>query len=178
MSSLNGARVDETIQRFSTMYLVGIPPIITSDSAFLSFICVLAGVEALSGYRHPDVADSSVRFNRFVTEYFPSEYSPYVDGRLWTFRCRMFHAFSPVGFSLTHHRSDLHLAAGSNGQPILNAEDFYAALLQSAQRYFAELRRMPALQVAMLRRLDHPSGGSVTVGGVTIPNYAGPIVST
>jgi len=30
-------RVSETIHRFSTIYLGGIPPIITNDSAFLSF---------------------------------------------------------------------------------------------------------------------------------------------
>ena len=35
----------------------------------------------------------------------------------------------------------------------LNAEDCYGALLQAAQKYFAELRKDPALQAALLRRL-------------------------
>lgn len=127
MDLLDDGRVDEIIHRFSTIYLGGIPPIITDDSAFLSFLCVLAATEALAGYRHPDENDSATRFNQFVLTYFPPEYKAYADGTLWTFRCRMLHAFSPVGFSLAHHRSDLHLAIGSNRQPVLNAEDFYGA---------------------------------------------------
>jgi len=62
-----------------------------------------------------------------------------------------------------------HMAVGSNGQPVLNAEHFYGALLQSAQKYFAELRKSAALPAAMIRRLEHPTGGAVTVGAVTIP---------
>ena len=61
------------------------------------------------------------------------------------------------------------MAVGSNGQPVLTAEHFYGALLQSAQKYFAELRKSAALQAAMIRRLEHPTGGAVTVGAVTIP---------
>jgi len=127
----------------------------------------------LAGYRYPEEKNSATRLNQFVLAYFPDEYHPYADGRLWTFRCRMFHAFSPVGFSLTHHRSDLHLAMGSNGQPVLNGEDFYAAMLHAAQRYFAALRTNPALQTALLRRLDDPSGGAVTVGAVTLHGFSG-----
>ena len=48
---------------------------------------------------------------------------------MWRFRCRMIHAFSPAGFSLTHHHSENHLKIVENGDPILNAEDFYSALV-------------------------------------------------
>src|SRR5688572_29961113 len=52
----------------------------------------------------------------------------------------MIHAFSPAGFALTHHHSEHHFRTAETGNPMLNAEDFYAALLFAAQSYFAQSR--------------------------------------
>ena len=77
----------------------------------------------------------------------------------------MFHAFSPQGFSLIHHRSEIHLSIGKNGDPILNAEDFYASLVIGAQAYFGELRRDSGLRALMIARLDDAKdGGPISVG--------------
>jgi hypothetical protein len=46
---------------------------------------------------------------------------------------------------------------------ILNAEDFYSALLASAQRYFAELRESPTLQQTLRDRLKSEEGGAITI---------------
>jgi hypothetical protein len=40
------------LANFSRVYLGGIPAVITSDSAFLAFICILTATEALCGYRY------------------------------------------------------------------------------------------------------------------------------
>lgn len=53
-SQKNGAN-ESTVLWFSRIYLGGIPPTITDDSAFLSFISVLSAIEALAGYRYSDV---------------------------------------------------------------------------------------------------------------------------
>ena len=44
--------VESTIAYFSTIYLGGIPPIITHDSAYLSLRYVLCAAEALGGFRY------------------------------------------------------------------------------------------------------------------------------
>lgn len=159
-------RVERTIELFSAIYLGGIPATITHDSAFLSFIAVLSAIEALAGFRHAFEADrpkSGDRFERFLRTYFPPEYQPYV-GKMWKFRCRLVHSFSPAGFSLTHHHSENHMRVGDNGNPVLNAEDFYAALVSAAQKYFAELRSDAGLRSLMIARMEDKEGGPINVG--------------
>jgi hypothetical protein len=157
-------RIETTIAHFCEIYLGGIPPIITNDSAFLSFINVLAAIEALAGFRFADEVQAGNRFRGFVEAYFPPVYRPHAD-RMWRFRCRMIHAFSPAGFSFTHHHSENHFRYTENGNPILNAEDFYAALVTAAQSYFAELRADAALQGLLITRIeDRRDGGSIGVG--------------
>jgi hypothetical protein len=172
-------RIENTIAAFSAIYLGGIPPIITNDSAFLAFICMLTATEALAGYRYgAEERNPGERFNRFVREYFPPEYhaftqtdSQYLDGRLWCFRCRMVHGFSPAGFALTHHHSEGHLlqVESNTGNPILNAEDVYAAFLSAAQAYFKELRSDSLLQDNFVARLDDRRyGGGIGIGPVPL----------
>ena len=127
---------------------------------------MLSAMEALSGFRYAATEnDSGKRFEMFIQDYYPPEYHEFADGRWWTFRCRMVHAFSPVGFSLIHHHSEVHFRLGQNGKPILNAEDFYAALVIAAQAYFRALRGDADLQTAFIARLeDRHKGGVIGVG--------------
>jgi hypothetical protein len=67
-------QIDSAISAFSRIYLGGIPPAITGDSAFHSFICLLVAVEAPAGYRHPDIDSPRERFRKFVGPYFPEPY--------------------------------------------------------------------------------------------------------
>jgi hypothetical protein len=154
--------IEEVLTWFSRIYLGGIPPMITDDSAFLSFVCVLTAIEALAGYRYSDVKEKGKRFKQFVTDYMPEPYRPHA-GALWDFRNGMVHAFTTSSISLTHHHSECHLRV-ANGSVILNAEDFYGALLTASQKYFQQLRTTPQLQNLMVQRLQSPDGGSVTVG--------------
>jgi hypothetical protein len=164
-------RIDQTVAHFCEIYLGGIPPIITNDSSFLSFICLLSAIEALAGFRFAHTeTDPGKRFEGFIREYFAPEYHEFADGRWWTFRCRMVHAFSPAGFSLMHHHSEGHLRRGQNWKPLLNAEDFYAALVVAAQAYFRALRSDVTLQNAFIARLeDKHKGGALGVGPIGQP---------
>ena len=164
-SDANDGEVERTLRLFSQIYLGGIPPIITDDSAYLSFVCVLVAVEALAGYRYKNKRPGK-RFKSFVKAYFPDAYLEHVD-ELWDFRNKIVHAFSPEHFALTHHHSECHLSKTGNGI-ILNAEDFYGALLSAAQKYFAEVRSMPDLKEALIRRLRSSDGGSIMVGPTTM----------
>jgi len=166
-------QVEDTITHFSRIYLGGIPQLITDETAFLSFILVLTATEALAGFRYNrTISGSGSRFNAFIGAYFPPEYHPFAvapesgRSRLWLFRCRLVHGFSPAGFSLTHHHSGHHLGAYAESptNPILNAEDFYGALLVAAQKYFREVRADPELQTLLIgRRNDREHGGPVGV---------------
>ena len=160
------SRARDAMHWFSTIYLGGIPPIITNDSAFLAFICCVTATEALSGYRY---ADPQVRrrFVRFVREYFPEVYMTHAEA-LYEMRNKLVHAFSTGSFKLIHHRSDMHLRVTPRGDVILNAKDVYAALLTAAQKYFGELRASSVLQDQMVRRLDSEGGGTINVGPVAV----------
>lgn len=160
------SRVEETLHWFSRIYLGGIPSIITDDSAFLSFVCTLTATEALAGYRYEDVKAGD-RFKKFIESYFPESYKQYKDD-LWEFRNVMIHGFSPGKFVLTHHQSGLHFRRTSNDAVILNAEDFYCALLSATQRYFAEVRANPEFPKILIKRLNSAGGGSISVGPIKL----------
>jgi hypothetical protein len=56
---------------------------------------------------------------------------------------------------------------GKNGMPILNAEDFYIALVTAAQSYFADVRTDASLRALMIARLDDRlDGGPISVGPI------------
>jgi hypothetical protein len=78
----------------------------------------------------------------------------------------MVHSFSPAGFFLTHHHSEQHLRPTYDDRPVLNAEDFYTALVVAAESYFANLRDDADLQALMIARLDDSQGGPIAVGPI------------
>ena len=161
-------QIESVVEYFCQIYLGGLPPIITNDSAFLSFVCMVCAFDALSGYRYANtVAGTGNRFRTFVANYFPEPYRSDPE-RLWKFRCRMLHGFSPAGYVLTHHHSEDHLKLLADGRWYLNAEDFYALLVNIAQTYFAELLVSDELKRLFLARLrDHEQGGPIVVGPVS-----------
>ena len=160
-------RIVDVQQWFERIYLGGVPQLIRDETAFLSFVCMLAGIEALAGYHDPDTRANGRRFGDFVTEYFPDPYQPHADV-LWDFRNGMVHGFSPRQFVLTHHASRAHFTHAADGAIILNAEDFYASFLAASNTYFTQLASSPDLQAKFTRRLESPQGGAVSVGFVDI----------
>jgi hypothetical protein len=146
---------------FSQIYLGGIPSIITQDSAFLAFVCTLTAVEALAGYRYGDESPGD-KFKDFICGYFPVGYTGLAD-ELWSFRNSMVHAFSTGKFVLVHHKSEYHLSKQSGGSVVLNAEDFYAALVSAAQKFFFEARNRLDLQEILLNRLRSEMGGPIAI---------------
>lgn len=155
---------------FNRIYLGGIPLLMGNATAFLSFICTLTAVEALAGYRYPESGETAKpgeRFQRFVQGYFPEEYG-HLAADLWHFRNGMIHGFSPRRFALVEHQSQLHLRKTGEGATVLNAEDFYAALLQSSKRHFTELETSVELESNFLARLSSGQGGSIGVGSIEV----------
>lgn len=165
-------RIDSISSWFNRIYLGGIPQLIRDETAFLSFVCMLAGIEALAGYHNPNASGPGAngeRFRSFVGAYFPEAYHLHASN-LWEFRNGMIHGFSPRRFALTHHSSGLHLRQAPDGAFILNAENFYAAFLHAAQMYFAEMSSSPQLQANFSRRIESPAGGAFGVGFIDIIN--------
>jgi hypothetical protein len=165
MGKLEGAAMnanDRMIQHiaafFGRIYLGGIPCLLNDDGAFLSFICCLTAIEALAGFLKPK-AGNGVRFKAFVKDYFPEPYPSQADA-LWKLRNAAVHGFSPGPYKLTHHNSHVHLSIEGD-RTILNAEDFYAALVFASHAYFAALAKDAALQKAFEERVKDPAAGGV-----------------
>jgi len=53
-----------------------------------------------------------------------------------------------------HHSGHLNLTQDKNGLTILNAEDFYAALVLASKRYFDTVKTDPVLQKAFAERAN------------------------
>ena len=155
--------IDRLHAHFSHRYLEVIPQLINDEAAFLSFICVCTGIEALAGYRHPS-EHNGPRFEKFVAEYFLPPYKSLAQ-KLWHFRNNMVHAFNPgKDFVLVHYQSYNHLRETSDGRTTLNAEEFYAALLAATQAYFENLRSSEPLQKLFQQRINNPQSGLLDVG--------------
>jgi len=156
--------IEEVRSEFDRVYLGGIPGLLTDDGAFLSFVAVLTGTEALAGFLAPTL-NNGERFRRFVLRFYPLSLRERADD-LWRLRNAIVHAFHPGPFALTHHMSRLHLTA-PHGQTILNAEDFYAALVEASRAYFTALATESELREAFVGRLRDPNGGMLHVA--TLP---------
>ena len=100
-------QIQAAIRGFNDIILGGVPLLLTqNETAFLSFMCSLAAVDALSSYRYTTdkVGD---RFKDFIREYFPPSYAPHAE-KLYLLRCRILHNFSPAYFTLTHANPSAH----------------------------------------------------------------------
>jgi len=147
-------------RHFDSIYVAGIPNLLNDDGAFLSFLNVLTGTEALAGLLAPTKSPGE-RFREFVGRYYPAELRAQAE-RLWDLRNAMVHSFHPGPFALTHHASWAHLQV-QDDKVVLNAQDFYAALLNASHGYFAELSASPALQACFLKRISDANGGAPQV---------------
>ena len=147
---------------FSQIYLGGIPSLLNdSGGAFLSFICTLTGTGALGGFLKPKEKNGP-RFKALVKDYFPAPLNAQSE-TLWKFRNAAVHGFSPGPYKVTHHNSHLHLTT-DDGLTVLNAEDFYAALVVAAKKYFDAVHGTPDLRAAFEERAKDPDTGVRFVG--------------
>lgn len=146
---------------YARIYLGGIPSTLNNDAAFLSFICTLTAVEALGGFLKPGEKNGP-RFKGFILGYFPKAYHAHADA-LWRFRNAAVHGFSPGPYKLTHHNGHLHMTQ-DGGLTVLNAEDFYAALIVASEKYFTEVKRDATLQASFMQRASDPDTGVLAVG--------------
>jgi hypothetical protein len=153
-------QIAEYRRYFDSIYVAGVPRLLNDDGAFLSFITVVTGTDALAGLFAPDKPNGD-RFREFVSRYYPMELRVHAE-QLWKLRNALVHCFHPGPFALTHHASWAHLTT-QDGTPVLNAEDFYAALLIASRSYFSELEASEALQSAFLKRVSAATGGAMRV---------------
>jgi hypothetical protein len=148
---------------FSQIFIGGVPQLLNDDGAYLSFICVFAGVEALAGYCYPDEKQNGERFRRFICDYFEARYSE-IAKQLWDLRNSMVHGFAPKHFKLCHHKSHRHFTDAPSVLKVLNAEDVYSAFVSATERYFTQLKSDPTIQGQFEKRLRDPDGGALQVG--------------
>ncbi|ADE15394.1 hypothetical protein Nhal_2306 [Nitrosococcus halophilus Nc 4] len=149
--------IDEFRFHFDSMYIGGIPRLLDEAGAFLAFLTILTAVDALAGVWNPNMG-SGERFKGFVAAYFPDNLKSRAED-LWRFRNLMVHAFNPGPFALVCNQSRLHLTP--HGEvTVLNAQDFYTALVLASQNYFRELQEEGTLRANFRRRIDEKDGGA------------------
>lgn len=150
--------IDDYRSHFDGMYVGGIPHLLNEDGAFLAFLAIISGTDALAGLFEPNMGTGE-RFRSFVETYFPKDHRPYAE-RLWELRNAIVHSFNPGPFfCLTYHTSRHHLKSPV-GIVTLNAEDLFAALLSASRAYFDALLQEPKLQEKFQCRINAKDGGA------------------
>jgi len=153
--------IQAAIRGFNDIILDGVPLLLKqNETAFLSFMCSVAAIDALAGYRYTaeKVGD---RFKDFIREYFPASYAPHAD-KLYLFRCRILHNFSPGYFILNHGSPLEHLQKSAVGDTVLNDAAFFSDLKNAAQKFFDEVETDTLRQDAMnARLLNSDKGGAI-----------------
>jgi len=151
------AAIEHYRVHFDAIYVAGIPNLLNDSGAFLSFIAVLTATDALAGLYSPREG-SGERFKAFVSRFFPPPLAVEAED-LWHFRNAMVHSFNPGPFALTHHNSRTHLST-VHGPKLLNAEDFYTALIFAYQGYFSALSQEAELRDRFVKRVSARDGGA------------------
>lgn len=142
---------------FDNIFVGGIPKLFTEEAAFLSFVTMLTAIDALAGLMAPSKPVGE-RFQIFIKQYFPSEYSPLAE-KLWAFRNTMIHSFSPGECLISCHTSRLHLKI-VNGALFLNAENLFGAFLHASNAYFDKLENDQQLKKNFVTRVNQIGGGA------------------
>ena len=150
--------INAAIRGFRDIILAGIPVLLRqNETAFLSFMCSVAAVDALAAYRYT-TDKVRVRFVDFIKAYFPAAYSPHAD-KLYKLRCRLLHNFSPACFTLEHATASKHLQRSSIGDTILSDDAFFDDIRAAAEKFFSEVEADAGRQKDMQARLLNVNAG-------------------
>jgi hypothetical protein len=132
-------QIESAIRGFNEIILGGVPILLRqNETAFLSFMCSVAAIDALAGYRYT-TDKVGERFQDFIGEYFPAVYASHAE-KLYLLRCRLLHNFSPAYFTLAHAASTAHLTRSTIGDTILSDDVFFADLRAAAKKFFDEVK--------------------------------------
>ena len=110
--------------------------------AFIYMSCI---IDYLAGFCHGDKPKTDGKdYEEFIEQYFPSnpDGSKQYSGRglYEDLRNGLVHNMTVgVTYALTHNRPEQHLKQTLEGQTVLNAESFWADLIQAKDNYFAAL---------------------------------------
>ena len=151
-------QIKAAIQGFKDIILGGVPLLLKqNETAFLSFMCSVAAIDALAGYRYATdkVGD---RFKDFIRDYFPASYAPHAE-KLYLLRCRILHNFSPAYFTLTHDNPQEHLQMSAAGDTVLSDTEFFADIAKAAKTIFDEVQADANRQNVMKARLLNVNKG-------------------
>lgn len=155
--------IEAAIRGFREIILGGVPILLQrNETAFLSFMCSVAAIDALAAYRYAAKNISGgEKFVVFITEYFPEAYKPHA-ANLYQLRCRLLHNFSPAHFTLMHANRGHHLEPSIIGDTVLSDDAFFADLRDAAEAFFAEVKADLTRQNDMSARLlEVKRGGAI-----------------
>lgn len=153
--------IQAAIRGFRDIILGGVPILLRqNETAFLSILCTLTAIDALSGYLYT-TDKVGKRYKAFVKRYFPASYLPHLEN-LFKLRCRLLHNFSPAHFSLVHASPALHLHPSEIGDTYISDDVFFNDLNTAAVQFFNDIEQDANLQKNMNSRLlKVDNGGAI-----------------
>lgn len=153
--------IQSAIKGFTEIIIDGVPILLgQNQTAFLSFLSSVAAIDALAGYRYT-TDKVGERFQDFVKDYFPNTYASHAE-KLYLFRCRLLHNFSPTYFTLVHANPVAHLAKSALGDTVLSDDVFFSDLKTAAEKFFDEVQSHIGRQDVMNARLNNlDKGGAI-----------------
>jgi len=154
-------QIKAAIRGFNDIIIDGVPFLLRqNETAFLSFMCSVAAIDALAGYRY-ETDNVGERFVAFIIDYFPDSYAPHAKN-LYKLRCRLLHNFSPAYFTLAHAQPAKHLHKSGIGDTILSDNVFFDDLKAAAKEFFTEVENDVKRQDVMHARLINlDRGGAI-----------------
>jgi hypothetical protein len=154
-------QIQAALRGFNDIILGGVPILLRQNkTAFLSFMCCVAAIDALAGYRY-ETDGVGERFQDFIRDYFPGSYKSHAKN-LYELRCRLLHNFSPAYFTLVHDLHAKHLKPSPIGDTILSDDAFFSDLKEAALKFFDEVQKDVDRQNTMnARLLNSEKGGAI-----------------
>lgn len=139
-------------------------PAAEGGDPLLAFLFMACAIDYLAGYRVGGETKGRDYIN-FIRDYFPaSKYDP--EGLYDSLRNGLVHMFTlkqkVYTMVLTDNNPGLHLQV-RNGQTVLNAQDFFADLVQAKDRFFSDVESSPDLLALAAQRGQYGSMGLVGI---------------
>jgi hypothetical protein len=156
--------INNFIAQYRKIFISGIPELLNDKGAYLAFICIFSGIEALAGYCYPEENRNGKKFEGWFKTYFDGKYHPFTK-ELWELRNSLIHGFSPKHFALCHKQPTLHFSDKPPFIKVLNADSMYEDFKVAAEKYLNLLMSEAYLQESFQQHLSNSTtGGGFYVG--------------
>jgi hypothetical protein len=117
-------------------------------------LALMCAIDSMAAYTFSDITGKgcqAVRYEKFISTYFPDEYKPYATDIYTLYRNSSVHSWNLFQAGIWPNNEKITMTDGTLSFGLLN---FYSALTEAAENFMADLPNNVALQVNCLRRFS------------------------